>query len=201
MSEWLKWSQLRLLITLGISYVLFAEVVSLLLSDGATCIVNPAAYGSDYAENNECPALHVALIKLATTVIEKLGDPNNITMLATIAIAAFTGTLWWSTDRLRESGEKQIRAMQAIAVTQDLRTQESLAEATAANELNRQNFDSVHRPKIRLKHLWLTTDIWNGERVETTAVFVNSGFVARHYEGTQYWDLFGRRRKGASSRP
>jgi hypothetical protein len=45
MSEWLKWSQIRLLTTLGISYLLFAEMVSLFLSDGATCIVNPAKYG------------------------------------------------------------------------------------------------------------------------------------------------------------
>jgi hypothetical protein len=29
MSEWLKWSQIRLLVTLGISYILLAEVISL----------------------------------------------------------------------------------------------------------------------------------------------------------------------------
>jgi hypothetical protein len=150
MSEWLKWSQSRLLITLGFSYVVFAEIVSLLLSDGATCIVNPPEYGSYYSDSNECPALHIFLFKVAARVFKILGDPNNITAIATIAIAAFTGTLWWST-----------RSMQKATLT--------------SIDLARAEFNSTHRPKIRLKHLWLTADIWEGQKINGRAVFVNVG--------------------------
>jgi hypothetical protein len=113
MSEWLNWSQIRLLGTLALSYLLFAEVVSLLLSDGATCVVNPAAYGPYYADNHVCPALHVFFFKLAAALF---GDPNNITLLATIAIAAFTGTLWWSTSRTADIAKRSLTEVQRAFV-------------------------------------------------------------------------------------
>jgi hypothetical protein len=93
MSEWLKWSQGRLLVTLGISYVLFAEIVSLLLFDGATCVINPADYGEYYAERNECPALHVFCFKVAASVFEKLGDPNWVIAISAVVTAIFTVVL------------------------------------------------------------------------------------------------------------
>jgi hypothetical protein len=43
--------------------------------------------------------------------------------------------------------------------------------------LMNEEFNATHRPKIRLKHLWLTTDIWEGEMVQATAVFVNTGMA------------------------
>jgi hypothetical protein len=99
----LKWSQTRLLVTLALSYLVFAEVVSLFLSDGSTCIVNPAAYGQYYADNNECPALHVFLIKIAASVLEKLGDPNWVIAIAAVVTAAFTIILGLFTISLSKS--------------------------------------------------------------------------------------------------
>lgn len=52
---------------------------------------------------------------------------------------------------------------------------ESIAAANRANELNRENFDSVHRPKIRLKHCILESDIWQGERMRISLTCVNYG--------------------------
>ena len=36
-------------------------------------------------------------------------------------------------------------------------------------------FLSAHRPKICIKHVWLTTDIWKGERITANLVCVNNG--------------------------
>ena len=90
MSEWLKWSQSRLLIIIGVSYFIFAELLSLLLSDGATCIVNPAKYGAYYAEKNECPALHIFLIKIFASILQILGDPNWVIAFSAVVTAIFT---------------------------------------------------------------------------------------------------------------
>ena len=114
MSDWLKWSQLRLLVTLGVSYVLFGELASLLSSDGETCIVNPAKYGDYYADNNECPALHILLLKLLAAIFEKLGDPNWVIAVFTVILAFATGFLYFATRDLVKGAERttqtQLRA-------------------------------------------------------------------------------------------
>jgi hypothetical protein len=91
--SWLKWSQTRLLATLGISYSLFAEFTSILASDSATCIVNPAKYSAYYAEKNECPSLHIFLIKFFSNVFEILGDPNWVIAISAVVTAIFTVVL------------------------------------------------------------------------------------------------------------
>jgi hypothetical protein len=83
MSGWLQWSQARLLTTLTIGYLLFTEITSWLFTDGTTCILNPAIYGSYYAENNECPAFHVALFKIALSHVRTLTVKSR---LATIFV-------------------------------------------------------------------------------------------------------------------
>jgi hypothetical protein len=87
-------------------------------------------------------------IRCAGHVIYEYRDAA--TAVATILIAIFTFTLWRSTDKLWEAGTEQFN-------------------------LARDEFNSVHRPKIRLKHLWLAKDIWEGEQIKATADFVNSG--------------------------
>jgi hypothetical protein len=69
-------------------------------------------------------------------------DENSGTLaaLATIAIAAFTLTLWRATT---EHGRITDRVL-------DLAIDE---------------FNATHRPKIRVKHVWLLTDIWAGEKI------------------------------------
>jgi hypothetical protein len=50
------------------------------------------------------------------------------------------------------------------------------AEATRASaEAAKEQIDLNFRPRIRIKHLWLTSDIWEGAQVEATIVFVNAG--------------------------
>jgi hypothetical protein len=44
-------------------------------------------------------------------------------------------------------------------------------QATIAN----QTFRWTHRPRIRLKHVWLTSDIWHGQAIEVAVAIVNVG--------------------------
>jgi hypothetical protein len=79
-------------------------------------------------------------------------DENNgtLTALATIAIAGFTLTLWRTTN-------------QQAKLTTD------------AIKLARDEFNATHRPKIRIKHVWLKSDIWQGKEMIVGIVIVNSG--------------------------
>jgi hypothetical protein len=54
----------------------------------------------------------------AADILEKLGDPAWATVVATIFIAAFTGTLWWSTRKLWRAGERQLTHLENTAKRQ-----------------------------------------------------------------------------------
>jgi len=148
MSEWLKWSQIRLLVTLGISYILFAETASLLFSGSATCIVNPAEYGSYYADNNECPPFHVFLIKVGARILEILRDPNWVIAVFTIVLAGSTIGLWLSTNRLWNAGEKQFRQARRTAIIQSRDMQASTAAAQKSADTAEKAFTNLERPYI-----------------------------------------------------
>jgi len=79
-------------------------------------------------------------------------DQNGglITAFASIAIAAFTLTLWWATA---EHGRISDRVLQ----------------------LARDEFHSTHRPRIRVKHVWLKSEIWMDEKIMIDLAIVNSG--------------------------
>jgi hypothetical protein len=68
----------------------------------------------------------------------------------TILLAVFTGRLWFSTEKLWK-------------ITND------------SVGLARDEFLSTHRPKIRIKHLWLTQDIWGKEQITVSLGIVNNG--------------------------
>jgi hypothetical protein len=89
-------------------------------------ICKHAADGTNY----DCAPQNVGLIALRK-IGEAFSDLTFVTTLATIAIAAFTGTLWLSTRGM-------LRA-----------TNESIGLAS-------REFVSSHRPRMRLKHMWLT---------------------------------------------
>jgi len=74
----------------------------------------------------------------------------------TAVLAASTIGLWFVTWR---SGLKQSRDMKDVI------------------QLTRDEFYSTHRPKIRIKHLWLRSDIWHGEHIAITLTCVNIGTV------------------------
>jgi hypothetical protein len=77
--------------------------------------------------------------------LRKIGSSIDIfsalTAVATIFIAGFTFTLKRSTDKLWNSAEKQVRAMRAISIRQDIRTEESI-------RLARRDFIATHRPRV-----------------------------------------------------
>jgi len=79
----------------------------------------------------------------------------------TLWLAIFTAVLAISTIGLWFtavwSGRKQFR-----------QTQDSIA-------LTRDEFLSTHRPKIRVKHVVLSTPLWQGERLAVKVVLVNNG--------------------------
>lgn len=77
-------------------------------------------------------------------------DSGAITALATVAIAGFTLTLWRATTEQGRLAQKSI-------------------------DLARDEFQSTHRPRIRIKHLFLESDIWQGEPIVVTLVCVNCG--------------------------
>jgi len=82
--------------------------------------------------------------------LEKLSDPNNVTMLATIAIAAFTGTLWWST-----------RSMQKATLT--------------SIELARAEFTATHRAKIIVQSARLADQGDDDRPAQINLTIVNTG--------------------------
>jgi hypothetical protein len=86
------------------------EPVSWITSRVPPCLVNPDSYGALYAKSQECPALHVVLVKYGATIFQKLGDPVWATVAATIVIAMFTGTLWWSTHKLWRVTDQTLRS-------------------------------------------------------------------------------------------
>jgi hypothetical protein len=43
------------------------------------------------------------------------------------------------------------------------------------NEISARNYIATHRPKIRVKHMWLANDIWSGENIAPRLVITNNG--------------------------
>jgi hypothetical protein len=89
-----------------------------------------------------------------------------IIAIFTVVLAVKTSGLFEETAGLRSAADKQSKDMR-----------DSIAAANTANEINRQNFDGVHRPRIRIKHLFLTSDIWEHEVLRVQIAFVNVGIA------------------------
>ncbi len=54
----------------------------------------------------------------------------------------------------------------------------TIRQAKAANQqaqVANDTFRWSHRPKIRIKHIWLTSEIWEGKPIEVKVLIVNSG--------------------------
>jgi hypothetical protein len=79
-------------------------------------------------------------------------------------VAIFNGLLVFVTYRLVSTTSQLWRT----AAEQGRVAQDSI-------NLARNEFNSTHRPKIRIKHLWLETDIWQDEPIIVTLVCVNTG--------------------------
>ena len=86
-------------------WIVVMEPLSLIPLPGS-CLVDPNNYGPYYAQSQECPALHVFLIKYGTSVIEKLGDPNWVIAIFSGALVFSTVLLWRSTRDVAQAGQR-----------------------------------------------------------------------------------------------
>jgi hypothetical protein len=105
--------------------------------------------------NNDCCAFKGPLISLSRAFLIAFGhfvkgEHDAIIALGTLIIGLFTYTLWRSTFNLTKIGLEEIR-------------------------LARDEFLSSHRPIIRIKHVQMTSKLWEGEKLVFRIVFVNAG--------------------------
>jgi hypothetical protein len=113
-----------------IAIVVAIGIAALAVIDRASLIFAPCGPGGGgYSEQksyeqDDC-AVHEGIVVAG---VEWLFDrpPEVWTAIASLAIAIFTGTLWFSTDKLWRAGEKQRRLSRAIALRQRLDMQEQI---------------------------------------------------------------------------
>jgi hypothetical protein len=91
----------------------------------------------------------------AIHILWKIGEFLNyysasVTGIATAFIAGFTFTLWRTNARQIQLTDRALKL--------------------ASDE-----FHSTHRPRIRVKHVWLKSDIWAGERIIIDLIIVKAG--------------------------
>lgn len=139
------WSAPQFWTYLAIFLLLILEAASLVM--GNTSNASCLVSVSDYT--GRCPSFHEFVFAAATDLFKGLGH-EWLTAISTVVIAFFTATLWWSTRGMLRATNESIR----LATTE---------------------FISSHRPRMRLKHIWLTDGIMNGEPVEVNLDVVNFG--------------------------
>jgi hypothetical protein len=93
------------------------------------------------------------------TFIDKIGDPTWATAVASIAVAVFTGTLWWSTRGMLKATSDNIKLMRDHLM------------------LGRNEFISTHRPKIILREA-IIGSVLEGKPISVIMHFANVGETA-----------------------
>ena len=93
---------------------------------------------------------------------------EHITVIATAITAAATVAIFIFTRKLAQISKKQGRL-----------TRKSI-------ELARAEFLSSHRPKIRIKHVFLETEVWDTNLLQTRIHIVNSGNTKAILKGCQF---------------
>jgi hypothetical protein len=120
----------------------------------------------NYQRGTEQVPLIVKIIP-ATDGAEKAADKGNKELDKAAAdqeVAKFTRLLFIATA-----------ALAAIAVLQLLVFGYQGYELRRTVNASRDEFLATHRPKIRIKHLWLRSDIWHDEPITVDLVCVNTG--------------------------
>ena len=103
----IDWLQKPSTIACGL-YLAAAELTSCLPSYSFSCIlVSEENNPKNYSSNQTCAPVHEAVIRFLR-FIWAYADRDNINAFAAVAVAVFTFTLWRSTLKLWEAGEKQI---------------------------------------------------------------------------------------------
>jgi hypothetical protein len=126
------------------------------------CISNQTATKTQTSQNQTPPSVltwsdNVAIYgRCFGHVLYEYRDAT--TAVATVFIAIFTATLWWSTRGV-------LRATNA-----------TIQLAREEFDLARLEFLSSHRPEMRLKLIWFDKgDIWNGDPISVRLDMVNAG--------------------------
>jgi hypothetical protein len=106
------------------------------------------------------------------SLIFVLGDffeanDKGIVAAFTVILAISTIGLWTATINLYKSGEKQIRSSRQIAAIQARQSHQQF-------RLARDEFASSHRPRIRVKHVWLVA-LGSDRPVTVEIVYANVG--------------------------
>jgi hypothetical protein len=130
----------------------------------APCSEHRTVQSDQETPNNDNCAVHEGLIIAG---MERLAEikPEVWTALATIAIAVFTLTLWLSSEKMW-----RVTRISAIA------TRRSALAARKAVDAAREEFHSTHRPRIRIKAVFLMNErIHYSQPVQIRVVCVNSG--------------------------
>src|SRR5260221_12152769 len=146
-AEWLQ----RPMVLVWIGFIAFAEILSWETRHWPLCFVyvDEGQEGSQQSDQQECATFHVALFKLAIWSSRLLEDHREtITAIATVFIALFTLTLWRATNRMWESGERQLNLTGTGAERQARQTQTSI-------ELAPPQIVSTHRPPILFRDIRL----------------------------------------------
>ena len=156
------------------AYVVIALVVALVLdlSLPASQTLRNATQeeaATDTSQNYRSAFLSSISYRTFVFVTEKIGEisekyHDGITAFSTFIIACFTVTLWWATrgqlNQLRES-----------------------------IDLTRNEFIASHHHKIRVKHVWLKSEIWKGEKIVVELVIVNIGGTTANIFGGNFATL------------
>jgi hypothetical protein len=146
-----------------LSFLMLAEGVSWFTAGGlGPCLIESerGQQPSKDLEPADCPTFFAGSLLSFERGYEWIKrDDNDKAVVATFTavLAMSTIGLWLATNKLWRAGERQFGF-----------TQQSIG-------LARDEFNATHRPKIRVKHLWLAGDIWGGETIVVNLAFVNNG--------------------------
>jgi hypothetical protein len=134
---------------LTILVVVLLEPVSWITSQVPPCIVDPSRYDKYYSYEHQCPTFSIFILDIFGLVVEKMGDPNWVTAIATATIAGFTIVL-------------------SIATYNQAKLTRGLLS------LSRDEFNSTHRPRIILREAF-TGSVLEGEPVSVFYTIANIG--------------------------
>ena len=111
-----------------------------------------ASYNYEYRENQQSSGGLLSLIVAIDALLD--AHESTLTVISTIAIAAFTGTLWWVTLGLLNAAEQQKSDMR-----ESLGIAKQAADAASDSaKLARADFSSTHRPKLIVRRIYFKSD-------------------------------------------
>jgi hypothetical protein len=147
-------------------YLAAAELASCLPSYSFSCIlVSDENHAKDYSGNQPCATMHEAVFRFSKFIWVN-ATHDNISGFAAVAVAVFTFTLWRSTLKLWETGEKQI----AVAKV-------SADAAIESNKLTSELFQSEQRAWISAAATLASGLTWeeSGARLYIDVILDNVG--------------------------